>query len=56
MARAFTRVFDNDWVGPIPWLVPPMAIASIGMWYLLTRLRIGRYILAIGGNRAAAEL
>lgn len=42
--------------GPIPWLVVPMIIASVGMWYLFARLRIGRYILAIGGNRTAAEL
>ena len=42
--------------GPIPWLVLPMAIASVFMWYLFSRLRIGRYILAIGGNRNAAEL
>lgn len=43
-------------IGPVPWLVLPMAIASIAMWYLLNRLRIGRYILAVGGNRTAAEL
>ncbi len=42
--------------GPIPWLVIPMAVVSIGMWYLLNRLRVGRYILAVGGNRTAAEL
>ena len=42
--------------GPIPWLIVPMIIASVAIWYLLTRLRIGRYILAIGGNRNAAEL
>ncbi len=42
--------------GPIPWLILPMLIASFGMWYLFNRLRIGRYILAIGGNRTAAEL
>jgi ribose transport system permease protein len=42
--------------GPVPWLVVPMIIASIGMWYLFNRLRVGRYILAIGGNRTAAEL
>ena len=29
---------------------------SVGMWYLFNRLRIGRYILAVGGNRTAAEL
>jgi ribose transport system permease protein len=42
--------------GPLPWLVLPMVIASFGMWYLFNRLRIGRYILAVGGNRTAAEL
>ena len=40
----------------MPWLVVPMVVASIGIWYLLNRLRIGRYILAVGGNRTAAEL
>ena len=42
--------------GPIPWLVVPMVILSVAIWYLFARLRIGRYILAIGGNRSAAEL
>lgn len=42
--------------GPIPWLVLPMVVASVFMWILFNRLRIGRYILAIGGNRNAAEL
>ena len=42
--------------GPVPWLVAPMIIASLGMWYLFNRLRIGRYSLAVGGNRTAAEL
>jgi ribose transport system permease protein len=43
-------------LGPLPWLILPMLIASIGMWLLFNRLRIGRFILAIGGNRSAAEL
>jgi ribose transport system permease protein len=43
-------------MGPIPWLVVPAIIASAGIWYLLNRLRVGRYILAIGGNPHAAEL
>jgi ribose transport system permease protein len=42
--------------GPVPWLILPMVIASLAIWYLFARLRIGRYILAIGGNRSAAEL
>lgn len=43
-------------LGPIPWLVVPMAIAAIAMWVLLNRMRIGRHILAVGGNPHAAEL
>lgn len=43
-------------LGPIPWLIVPMALAGIGIWYLLNHLRIGRYILAIGNNPHAAEL
>ncbi len=43
-------------IGPIPWLIVPTVIASIAVWFLFSRLRIGRYILAIGGNRNAAEL
>ena len=51
------RDFGNlTMIGPIPWLVVPMIMASIGMWYLLNRMRIGRYILAVGNNPHAAEL
>jgi ribose transport system permease protein len=42
--------------GPLPWLVLPMIAAGVFMWVLFNRLRIGRFILAIGGNRNAAEL
>jgi ribose transport system permease protein len=43
-------------IGPVPWLMVPMILASVGMWYLLNHLRIGRFILAIGNNPHAAEL
>jgi ribose transport system permease protein len=43
-------------LGPLPWLMVPMVIASIGMWYLFNRTRIGRHILAMGSNPHAAEL
>jgi ribose transport system permease protein len=42
--------------GPVPWLILPTILATIAIWYLFNRLRIGRHILAIGGNRNAAEL
>jgi ribose transport system permease protein len=43
-------------IGPIPWLMVPTVIASVGMWVLFNHLRIGRHILAIGSNPHAAEL
>ena len=51
------RDFGNlTMIGPVPWLVVPTILTSIGMWYLLNRMRIGRYILAVGNNPHAAEL
>ena len=43
-------------LGPLPWLMVPMVICSLGMWYLFNRMRIGRHILALGSNPHAAEL
>jgi ribose transport system permease protein len=51
------RDFGNlTMIGPVPWLVLPAILASVGMWYLLNRMRVGRYILAVGNNPHAAEL
>jgi ribose transport system permease protein len=51
------KVFGQGSVlGPLPWLMVPMVIASVGMWYLFNRMRIGRHILAMGSNPHAAEL
>jgi ribose transport system permease protein len=51
------RDFGNlTMIGPVPWLIVPMVLASVGLWYLLNHLRIGRYILAMGNNPHAAEL
>ena len=43
-------------VGPFPWLALPTVLVAIGLWYMLSRLPIGRFILAVGGNSHAAEL
>ena len=43
-------------LGPLPWLIVPMLIASFGMWYLFNHMRIGRHILAMGSNPHAAEM
>jgi ribose transport system permease protein len=51
------KVFGNTVIfDPIPWLVLPMVVTVVLVFYLLTRQRIGRYILAVGGNLHAAEL
>jgi ribose transport system permease protein len=51
------KAFGNTTMfGPIPWLALPAALVLAAMWYLLYRQRIGRYILAVGGNQSAAEL
>ncbi|HEX2526316.1 MAG TPA: ABC transporter permease [Geminicoccus sp.] len=51
------KAFGNtNMLGPIPWLVLPAAIAGLFIWYLLAKLRVGRQILAVGGNAHAAEL
>lgn len=42
--------------GPIPTLLLPTVIVAIGLWYLLSRLPAGRFILAVGGNEHAARL
>ena len=47
---------NSTMLGPIPWLGLPAALVVAGMWRLLNRQRVGRYILAVGGNSSAAEL
>jgi len=43
-------------IGPLPWIAVPTIFVIFGLWYLLKRLPIGRFILAVGGNAHAAEL
>lgn len=43
-------------VGPIPWLVVPTALVAVGMWFMLARMPVGRFILAVGSNEHAAGL
>ena len=42
--------------GPLPWLMVPTIVVVLLTWFLLQRLPLGRAILAVGGNRHAAEL
>ncbi len=51
------KAFGNTTVlGPIPWLLVSAAIVVVGIWVLLNRLPLGRFILAVGGNPSAADL
>lgn len=43
-------------LGAIPMLLLPTVIVAIALWYMLNRLPIGRFILAVGGNEHAASL
>jgi ribose transport system permease protein len=47
---------DATLVGPLPLLALPTLAVAVAMGVLLARLRIGRHILAAGGNPHAAEL
>jgi ribose transport system permease protein len=51
------KAFGNTtFIDPLPWLVLPMVLVSVGLWFLLNRQALGRFILAVGGNSHAAEL
>ena len=51
------KAFGNDTMaGPLPWLMVPTIVVVLLTWFLLQRLPLGRAILAVGGNRHAAEL
>lgn len=51
------KAFGNASIaGILPMIFVPGAIIAVGIGYLLGRLRVGRHILAVGGNPHAAEL
>ena len=47
---------SSTFAAGLPWLIVPTVAVVLAMWYLLNRQSAGRYLLAIGGNRHAAEL
>ncbi|MDQ0394183.1 ABC transporter permease [Labrys monachus] len=47
---------NTTFLGPLPWFVLPAALVFGLVWYMLNRLPLGRFILAVGGNAHAAEL
>ena len=49
-SRSVKAFGNTTMIGPFPGSPCPPRSSSPGMWYLLYRLRIGRYILAVGGN------
>lgn len=47
---------NDTFIGPLPWLILPTIVVAIALWYMLSKLPIGRYILAVGGNEHSAAL
>jgi ribose transport system permease protein len=47
---------DAILIGPVPMIAVPTLLVTAAMIWMLTRMRIGRHILAVGGNAHAAEL
>ena len=51
------KIFGNaNLIGPVPMIAIPTFLAIVVLIRMLTRMRIGRHILAVGGNPHAAEL
>ena len=54
LSPAFTRIGGGGF-GPLPLPVLILAAVAILSWVLLSRMRLGRYIYAVGGNENAAR-
>ncbi|PZX17078.1 monosaccharide ABC transporter membrane protein (CUT2 family) [Palleronia aestuarii] len=51
------KAFGNATIlGIVPLIFVPTLLVSIALWYMLRRLPVGRFILAVGSNEHAAEL
>lgn len=48
--------FGQGRIGPIPFIAFVTVIVAVLLWILFERTLLGRQILAVGGNRRAAEL
>ena len=56
VAESVKTFGDAILIGPIPMIALPTMLVIVAMIRMLTRMRIGRHILAVGGNPHAAEL
>jgi len=56
IAESVKTFGDAILIGPIPMIAMPTVLVIAAMIWMLTRMRIGRHILAVGGNAHAAEL
>ncbi len=56
IAESVKTFGDAILIGPVPIIAVPTLVVIAGMIWMLTRMRIGRHILAVGGNAHAAEL
>ena len=48
--------FGQGRIGPFPYIAIVTVIVAVALWILFERTLLGRQILAVGGNRRAAEL
>lgn len=56
IAESVKSFGDATLIGPVPMMAVPALLVTVTMIWMLTRMRIGRHILAVGGNAHAAEL
>jgi len=54
LPRSLQRLAGD--VGPVPVPLILLAATATGAWFVLTRMRFGRHVYAVGSNRRAAEL
>lgn len=55
LPKAFVS-FGQGRAGPFPYIAIVTVLVAIALWVLFERTLLGRQILAVGGNRRAAEL
>ncbi|MFV0364173.1 MAG: ABC transporter permease [Suipraeoptans sp.] len=48
-------VFGQGYIGPIPLPVVIMLVVLAVYWFMMNRMRFGRYVYAVGGNEDAAR-
>lgn len=54
LSKPFAFLGGGDWLGiPVPVLL--LSLVALGAWVVLSQMRMGRHLYAVGGNEAAAH-